>query len=74
LTARVVLRIPALHCDGCLASAAQLLQEFPRVHAIEGSLRDKELRVEYDMAQITPAAMSAQLGAFGYPVASASAG
>jgi copper chaperone CopZ len=68
---RVVLRIPALHCDGCVSSVAQLLEEFPGVESVEGNFTAKEMTVEYDLASITPAAMSAHLAAFGYPVESA---
>lgn len=67
---RVLLHIPALHCDGCIASVAQVLEEFPSVNVLAGDLAAKELTVEYDLNAVTPAAMSAHLSSFGYPVRS----
>lgn len=67
---RVTLHVPALHCDGCITSVAQVLEEFPSVNVLGADLDAKELTVEYDLNAVTPAAMSAQLDAFGYPVRS----
>jgi P-type Cu2+ transporter len=66
--ARVVLDVPALHCDGCIDSVSQVLEEFGGVHAVRGDLHNRQLIVEYDLTAITPQTMSAQLSAVGYPV------
>ena len=66
--ARVVLDVPALHCDGCISSAAMVLEAFPGVFRVEGDLADRALAVEFDLASITPAAMSAQLEGVGFEV------
>lgn len=67
--ARVLLDVPGLHCAGCVSSAAMVLEAFPGVLGIEGDLAAKQLTVEFDLASITPAAMSAQLASVGYEVA-----
>ena len=69
---RVVLHIPDLHCDGCIASVAYALETFPGIHSIDGDLEQATLTVDYDLAAITPLAMKKQLAAIGYPVAGAS--
>ncbi|MCE2470217.1 MAG: heavy-metal-associated domain-containing protein [Dehalococcoidia bacterium] len=66
---RVLLDVPGLHCDGCISSAAMVLEVFPGVLSVEGDLSAKQLAVEFDLASITPAAMSAQLGGVGFEVA-----
>ncbi len=68
---RVVLRVPDLHCDGCIASISYALETFPGVHDVRGSLEESTLTIDYDLASITPLAMKAQLAAIGYPVADA---
>ena len=70
IVASVVLEIPALHCDGCLASVAAVLSVFPGVIEVEGHLADKRVDVRYDLSSITPDAMAKQLAMAGYPVAS----
>ena len=65
----IILEVPALHCDGCISSVAQVLAGFPGVLSIEGDLERRELTVEYDPTSVTPVAMSAQLAEIGYPVA-----
>ena len=66
---RVVLDIPALHCEGCVASVSYALSTFTGIHDIEGDLMRKTLTVSYDLGSITPVAMKRQLEAIGYPVA-----
>ena len=68
MLARVVLDVPALHCDGCIVSVSQVLEAFGSVHAVSGDLAARQLTVEYDLGTITPQAMAAQLESVGYPV------
>ena len=65
----IILKVPALHCDGCISSVAQILAGFPGILSIDGDLERRELTVEYAPDSVTPAAMSAQLAEIGYPVA-----
>ncbi|MEX2599704.1 MAG: heavy metal-associated domain-containing protein [Dehalococcoidia bacterium] len=66
--ARVVFDVPALHCEGCVASVSQVLEPLTGVQAIKGDLEKRQLVVEYDLASVTPQAMALQLEAVGYPV------
>ena len=70
IVATVALEIPALHCDGCLASVATVLSAFPGIIEVEGRLADKRIVVRYDLASITPEAMAKQLAMVGFPVES----
>ena len=66
---RVLLDVPGLHCNGCISSAAMVLEAFPGVFRVEGDLAAKRLTVDFDLGSITPAAMSAQLADVGFEVA-----
>ena len=46
-----------------------VLEAFPGVFRVEGDLAARELTVDFDLASITPAAMSAQLADVGFEVA-----
>ena len=67
MSGRVVFHVPALHCDGCIASVRSVLEAFSGVHSVEGDLDAFTLTVDYDLAAITPQAMRTQLDAIGYP-------
>ena len=67
---RVILHVPALHCDGCIAAVASLLEELPGVLAVNGQLQEKILTVAYEQGTVSSVAISAQLAEFGYPVKS----
>ncbi len=64
----VVLQVPALHCGGCIASAAHVLEGFPGVLSVRGDMAVKELTVEYVQESVTPTALAAQLAEVGFPV------
>ena len=67
----VVFDVPDLHCDGCISSVSQVLENFSGVHAVEGDLERLTLTVRYDLTAITPQAMRMQLAAIVYPAAGA---
>ena len=66
---KVTLDVPGIHCHGCISSTTMVLEAFPGVFGVEGNVMTKQLTVEFDLASITPAAMSAQLASVGYEVA-----
>ena len=68
---QITLRVPDLHCEGCVASIRSVLESFPGVREVEGDLDEFTLTVRYDLASITPVAIKAQLAAIGYPASAA---
>lgn len=68
---QITLRVPDLHCEGCVASIRSVLESFPGVRGVDGDLDAFTLTVRYDLASITPVAIKAQLAAIGYPASAA---
>lgn len=68
---RITLRVPDLHCEGCVASIRSVLESFPGVREVKGDLDAFTLTVRYDLASITPLAIKTQLAAIGYPTSDA---
>ncbi len=68
---QITLRVPDLHCEGCVASIRSVLEHFPGVREVEGDLETSTLFVRYDLASITPLAIKTQLAAIGYPASAA---
>ena len=66
----VVLTVPALHCEGCISTIAQVLRGFPGVLSVRGDLADKTLTVVYAPESVTTVAMAAQMEEMGFPVTS----
>lgn len=66
---KVVMDVPALHCDGCVASVADVLLALNGVQEVAGSVERKELRIDYDLSSVTPLAMKQQMALAGYPAA-----
>ena len=67
---RIVMDVPGLHCEGCVAAVADVLFTLDGVQEVAGSVMRKELRVDYDLATVTPLAMKQQLALAGYPATS----
>ena len=68
---QIALRVPDLHCEGCIASIRSVLEHFPGVREVEGDLETSTLFVRYDLVSITPLAIKTQLAAIGYPASAA---
>ena len=68
MLSRLKLKVPALHCEGCIDSVGGVLSALDGIQIVEGDLQSKHLRIEYDLARITPQAISLQLASIGYPV------
>ena len=71
---QIALRVPDLHCEGCVASIRSVLEQFPGVRGVEGDLETFTLTARYDLASITPLAIKTQLATIGYPVSGAEEG
>jgi copper chaperone CopZ len=67
-TARVVLDVPALCCEGCVSSAAMVLEQLSNVQVVGADVDAHQLTVDYDLSLVTPKALVTQLAAVGYPV------
>ena len=64
---QITLRVPDLHCEGCVASIRSVLEHFPGAREVKSDLETSTLTVRYDLASITPLAIKTQLAAIGYP-------
>ncbi|MEK9659823.1 MAG: heavy-metal-associated domain-containing protein, partial [Chloroflexota bacterium] len=60
--------IPALCCEGCVSSAAMVLEQLANVEVVGADVEAHQLTVAYDLASVTPKALATQLAAIGYLV------
>ncbi len=47
------LRIPAIHCDGCVATVTRVLQALPSVEVTQADTETKLVRVQFDESAVS---------------------
>ncbi len=47
------LRIPAIHCDGCVKRVTQTLEALPGVHVTEADPATKLVRIRFEESAVT---------------------
>jgi copper chaperone len=64
-----VYRVPKIECEGCVESITKALNGLPGVHATEVTIPSREVRVEFDAAQIEDSRLRQALVEAGFPPA-----
>lgn len=62
------LRVPDIHCEGCLRSIGNTLTDLPGVEAVGGDAKQKTIQVEYHPEIVSLAAITQALSQAGFPV------
>ncbi len=66
---QVTLKVPRIHCSGCVRTVTQALGKLPGVRTVEASETTKEVRLEFDPAQVSEEKIRSTLALIGYPAA-----
>jgi copper chaperone CopZ len=64
-----VLTVPKIRCGGCVDTVEKTLKALPGVERAVASETEKEVRVEFDPAQVSESQLRAALSRAGYPAA-----
>jgi copper chaperone len=64
---QVTLKVPRIHCSGCVNTVTTAVRKLPSVSFVEASEVTKQVKVEFDPAQLSEAKIRQQLGQVGYP-------
>jgi len=63
------LKVPRIHWDGCVNTVTNAVRKLPGVTAVEASEVTKEVKVQFDPAQVSEQKIRATLNLVGYPPA-----
>lgn len=66
---QATLKVPRIHCDGCVNTVTNAVRKLPGVTAVEASEVTKEVKVQFDPAQVNEQKIRATLSLVGYPPA-----
>ena len=66
---QMTLKVPRIHCDGCVNTVTSAVRKLPGVQRAEASEVTKEVRVEFDPAQVDEENIRKALMLVGYPPA-----
>ncbi len=61
--------IPKIHCSGCVATVERAVTGLPGVVRVKADETTKQVRVEFDPAQVNEEQIKASFVRVGYPVA-----
>lgn len=67
MTVQAILKVPRIHCDGCVNTVTNAVKKLSGVKAVEASEVTKEVKIEFDPAQVTEQKIRQQLSQVGYP-------
>ena len=60
------LRIPAIHCDGCVRTVTRTLEALPGVHVTEADPTTKVVRIRFDESAVNAAQLREALDEIGF--------
>ena len=66
---QATLKVPRIHCDGCVHTVTTTVRKLPGVKAAQASEITKEVTVEFDPVQVSEQKIRAALSLVGYPPA-----
>jgi len=66
---QATLKVPRIHCDGCVNTVTSAVRKLPGITAVEASEVTKEVKVQFDPAQVNEQKIRATLNLVGYPPA-----
>ncbi|HET6947822.1 MAG TPA: heavy-metal-associated domain-containing protein [bacterium] len=66
---RATLKVPRIHCSGCVNTVTNAVRKLPGVQTVEASDVSKQITVEFDPARVDETKIRSALAAVGYPAA-----
>jgi len=66
---QATLKVPKIHCSGCVTTVTAAVRQLPGVQRVEASDVTREVQVEFDPARVDEARIRGALAAVGYPPA-----
>lgn len=66
---QTTLKVPKIHCDGCVNTVESAVRKLTGVHRVSASELTKEVRVEFDPQQVKEEEIRKALLLVGYPPA-----
>ncbi len=66
---QATLKVPRIHCDGCVNTVTSAVRKLPGVQTVQASEVTKEVTVEFDPGQVSEQKIRATLSLVGYPPA-----
>jgi copper chaperone CopZ len=66
---QATLKVPRIHCSGCVNTVTRALQRLPGVQQVEASDVSKQVTVQFDPARVDEATIRSTLAGVGYPAA-----
>lgn len=66
---QATLKVPRIHCDGCVNTVTNAVRKLPGVAKAEASEVTKEVRVEFDPVRVSEENIRKALMLVGYPPA-----
>lgn len=66
---QATLKVPRIHCGGCVNTVTSAVRRLSGVQRVEANEVTKEVRVEFDPAQVNEEKIRATLNLVGYPPA-----
>ncbi len=63
---KLTLKVPTIHCEGCVSGIREKLQKLPDVQAVEGDAQEKRITVTLRDGQIGPAEICKALTEIGH--------
>ncbi len=66
---QVTLKVPRIHCSGCVQKVETAVGKLPGVTTVGASEITKKVKVEFDPALVSEQKIRLQLGQVGYPAA-----
>jgi len=66
---QATLKVPKIHCSGCVNTVTTAVRKLPGVTNVEASDFNKEVKIEFDPAAVDEAKIRSALASVGYPAA-----
>ena len=66
---QTTLRVPKIHCDGCVNTVETAVRKLPGVRNVSASELSKEVNIEFDPQQVKEEQIRKALVLVGYPPA-----
>jgi copper chaperone CopZ len=63
---KLVLKVPTIHCEGCLTGIRDALQKLPDIQAVDGGVKDKRITVTHRDGQMGRAEICKSLAEIGH--------
>ena len=66
---QATLKVPRIHCTGCVSTVTRALQSLPGVQTVDASDVSKQVTVQFDPAKVDETKIRSTLASVGYPAA-----